>query len=195
LQTGNIVVASQKQPQEIRCVTFSGDGTKFATGCVDGTSRIWSTKDSMPITAPLAQGAPVTGCSFSPNSRWLLTTNGDAGSDLHSEPIVRGWDASTGEPLFALPLRSSPRRELNAPGTLSSAPLELQLACFSKDGHRLHIVLRDGSFTTLSLEADARTSPELLREIVTRSGTRPDGAGGLSTINPENLIRVFRREE
>jgi WD40 repeat protein len=192
LQTSKILAASQKQALAIRCVAFSGDGTQFATGCEDGTGRIWSTANATALTAPLAHGAPVTRCFFSPNSRWLATTSGDARS-VRSEPIVRAWDASTGEPMFDLPLNllEGPNSSKPDPGR----PLRLQLSVFSRDSRRLHLVLSDGLFATLSLNPDARTSGELLREVVLRSGTRPDGAGGLSTVESDGLVRAFRREQ
>ena len=112
-----------------------------------------------------------------------------------SEPTVRGWDASTGEPLFVLPLSVLQRPERNASSSDLSEPLQLQFSFFSMDSRRLHLVLRGGRVASLSLDPDARTSAELLREIVLRSGTQPDGAGGLSTVEPDRLVRVFRREQ
>ena len=195
LQAGKIVAKSQKEQLAIRCVAFSNDGAQFAAGCDDGTTRIWSTEKSVPLTDLLLQGGPVTGCFFSPDSRWLVTTSGDAASGYRTDPMLRGWDASTGEPVFVLPFPHLRRDRPAQSGGLTSAPSELQVAFFGEGSRRLHAVLREGSFATLSLEPDARISPELLREIVIRSGNRPDGAGGLSAVEPESLVRFFRREQ
>jgi WD40 repeat protein len=191
LGTGKVVAASQAQFRQNLCVALSPDRERFATGSLDGTSRIWATTNGAPLTPPLSQGAPVTGCFFSPNSRWLVTASGDVGRGDNPVRIIRGWDAVTGEPLFVLPLSRLPRR---VPTVSADVPAQLQFVCFSRDSRRLHIVLRDGSFASLALEPDARGSPELLRDVITRSGTRPDGTGGLSAVDPEGLMRVFRRD-
>jgi eukaryotic-like serine/threonine-protein kinase len=192
LPMGKVVAASQNQSDAILSVAFSVDCARFATGCADGTARIWSTANAGALTAPLPQGAPATGCSFSPNSRWLLTTTGDARSPLRSPLIVRAWDASTGEPLFGLPLSLL---QASQPGISRPNPLEpvrLQCSFFSADSRRLHLVLGDGLVATLSLEPDARTPSELLREVMLRSGTELDRAGGASTLESDRLVRIYR---
>jgi hypothetical protein len=70
----------------------------------------------------------------------------------------------------------------------------IEFSGFSRDSGLLHFMLRGGMVETLSLEPDARAAPELLREVVIRSGVQPDGTGGLSIVDPDRLTRVFRRE-
>jgi serine/threonine protein kinase/WD40 repeat protein len=195
LSSGNVMAATQRQSQEIICGAFSADITRFATGCADGTSRIWSTRDAAPLTGSLNHGVAVTGCCFSPNSRWLLTTSGDAGSGFESPANICGWDGSTGEPLFVLPLNRLTCPAMESSPTRPPRDSALRLVSFSTDSRDLHVGRRDGLFTTLTLEPDARPAAEILRDIILRSGTRPDGAGGLATAASEDLLRVFRRDQ
>jgi WD40 repeat protein len=193
VSTGKVVAATVKQPQPVVSVAYCSDGLRFATGCHDGTARLWSMSSAAPLTPPLAQGAVVTGCRFSPNSRWLLTTSGDALSSISCESIVRVWDATTGEPLLGLPLNFFERRPADRFDD-SHRPSEIEFSGFSPDSRQLHVMVHGGLFETLSVEPDARAAPELLREIVIRSGVQPDGTGGLSIVDPDRLTRVFRRE-
>jgi WD40 repeat protein/serine/threonine protein kinase len=194
VSTGKAVAATVKHPRPISSVAYSPDGLRFATGCYDGTARLWSASNAASLTPPLAHGAEVTGCSFSPNSRWLLTTSGDALSSIRCESILRVWDATTGEPLFGLPLHSFERppagRFLGDQDRLS----RIELTCFSSDSRLLRFMIHGGLVETLSLEPDARLAPELLREIMIRSGVGPDGSGGLSIVDPDRLTRLIHRE-
>jgi WD40 repeat protein/serine/threonine protein kinase len=184
--TGKIVSSTIEHPLSIASVAYCSDGLRFATGCSDETARLWSVSNAAPLTPPLAHGAAVTACRFSPNSRWLLTTSGDALSSIPCESILRVWDATTGEPLFGLSLNFMERKPADR--------FAIEFSGFSRDSGLLHFMLRGGMVETLSLEPDARAAPELLREVVIRSGVQPDGTGGLSIVDPDRLTRVFRRE-
>jgi serine/threonine protein kinase/WD40 repeat protein len=193
LSTGKVVAATIKHPQPVATVAYCPDGLRFATGCNDKTARIWSMSSAAALTPPLAQGAEVTGCRFSPNSRWLLTTSGDALSSLPCDSIVRVWDTTAGEPLFGLPLNFLERHPAGGFRD-DQRPSQIEFSSFSPDSRQLHVMIHGGLLETLSLEPDARTAPELLREIVIRSGLQLDGAGGLSIVDSERLARFFRRE-
>jgi WD40 repeat protein len=188
ISTGKAHAATIKHPDSIASVASSPDRLRFATGGYDGTARIWSMSTAASLAPPLAHGAPVTGCQFSPDSRWLLTTSGNASSPIRCKSILRVWDATTGEPLFGLPLDSMKR------GPLEVDPSQIELSWFSSDSRLLHFVIHGGLVETLSLAPDARVAPELLREIVIRSGIEPDGAGGVSILHPDSVTRRFRRE-
>jgi WD40 repeat protein/serine/threonine protein kinase len=193
VSTGKIVAATVKHPQQVVSVAYSPDGLRFATGCSDETARIWSVSNATALTPPMAHGAAVTGCTFSPNSRWLLTTSGDALSSISCESILRIWDATTGEPIFGLPLTFLERQ--TAGGVRDDQhPSQIEFSGFSFDSRQLHVMIHAGLLETLSVEPDARAAPELLREIVIRSGVQPDGMGGLSIVDPDRMTRVFRRE-
>jgi WD40 repeat protein len=192
VSSGKAIAATVKHPKPIVRVDYALDGSRFATGCDDGTARIWSASNAAAITPLLSHGAAVTRCTFSPNSRWLLTTSGDLLRDSR-ESIVRIWDATTGEPVFGLPLNVLERQ---AAGEVQDAqrPSQIEFSGFSSDSRLLHFAIHGGLVETLSLEPDARTAPELLREIVIRSGVQPDGAGGLSNVDSERLSQFFHNE-
>jgi serine/threonine protein kinase/WD40 repeat protein len=194
VRTGKVVAATVKHPKPVLSIAYCADGLRFATGCYDGTARIWSMSNAAALIPPLAQGAEVTGCKFSSNSRWLLTTSGDALSSIPSESILRVWDATTGEPLFGLPLSFLDRQPTARFRSDPHRPSQLELICLSSDNRLLHFMIHGGLVDTLSLEPDARGAHDLLREIVIRSGVQPDGTGGLSIVDPDRLTRVFRRQ-
>jgi WD40 repeat protein/serine/threonine protein kinase len=192
--TGKIVAATIKHPQAIASVSVSPDGQRFVTGCHDGTARIWSTSTGAAMSPRLTHGAPVTGCQYSPDSRWLLTTSADALLNNDSDAVLRVWDAKTGEPLFGMPINLFERQSVGPPTGDPHLASQLEFSCFSQDSRELHLLTHGGTVETVSLEPDARTTAELLREIVIRSGVQPDGAGGLSIVDPDHLSRLFRRE-
>ncbi|HEV8070256.1 MAG TPA: serine/threonine-protein kinase [Planctomycetaceae bacterium] len=193
VSTGKIVAATIKHPQPVVSVAYCSDGLRFATGCFDGTARIWSMSGATALTPPLAHGAAVTRCTFSPNSRWLLTTSGDASSSISCESIVRVWDATTDEPLFGLPLNFFERRPAGPFEGDPRRPSQIEFSSFSPDSRQLNVMIHAGLLEALSVEPDSRAAPELLREVVIRAGVQPDGTGGLSIVDSDRLTRVFRR--
>jgi WD40 repeat protein/serine/threonine protein kinase len=75
-------------------VTFSRDGTRFATCGRDRTARVWDTKTGAAVCVCSGHTDDVNWVDFSPDQRLLATA-----SDDHS---VRVWDAATGEQKFQL---------------------------------------------------------------------------------------------
>jgi WD40 repeat protein len=70
-------------------VTFSPDGTLFATGNADGEVRIWQTKDGRKRLSCEGHQSWVWSVAFSPDGKTLAS-----GSNDHT---VKLWDASTGQ--------------------------------------------------------------------------------------------------
>src|SRR5262249_34581689 len=48
-------------------VAFSPDGQTFATGCLDGTARLWETATGRPLGEPLKHAGPVLAVAFGPD--------------------------------------------------------------------------------------------------------------------------------
>jgi WD40 repeat protein/serine/threonine protein kinase len=75
-------------------VTFSRDGSCFATCGRDRTARVWETKTGAPVCVCTGHTDEVNWVDFSPDQHWLATA-----SDDHS---IRIWDATTGKEQFRL---------------------------------------------------------------------------------------------
>ncbi len=101
----------------ISALAFSVDGSRVATGSIDGTARIWDSANGRPITEPLRLSNYVQVVAFSPDGRALAT--GDYNR------LVQLWDAVTGQ-------RSGP--PLRQPGIVWSLG-------FSPDGRTLAVGL------------------------------------------------------
>ena len=135
VQASRVELTLRGHTDMVWAAAYSPDGTRIATGSIDGTARIWDTasgKELLTLQAP-AQGA-VNSVAFSPNGKFLAT-----GSDDGSARI---WDIITGDEL----------RTLN--GHLDAV---LHVA-FSPDGSRLTTASFDGT----SKVWDLTTGNELL---------------------------------
>ncbi len=71
--------------------SFSPDGRRIVTGCLDGNVRIWDTTSGK-LTIPAMKHPNYNGASFSPDGRWVLSRCMDGDNS------VRVWDAATGAP-------------------------------------------------------------------------------------------------
>ncbi|MGH8887758.1 MAG: pentapeptide repeat-containing protein, partial [Egibacteraceae bacterium] len=84
-------VELQTDPGSAPCaaVAFSPDSGLLASGCADGTVRVWDAATGEPVRTLTGHTGPVLGVAFSPDSRWLATASADR--------TVRVWDAARGE--------------------------------------------------------------------------------------------------
>lgn len=82
--------------EQISSLTYSHDGKLLASGDDFGKVRVWNTLDGTLRYHLPELGTPVSGITFSPDSKYLLTSMTNDGSD--GEYPIYIWDASTGEP-------------------------------------------------------------------------------------------------
>jgi WD40 repeat protein/tRNA A-37 threonylcarbamoyl transferase component Bud32 len=75
---------------EVRVVAFSPDGKFIATGCADGTIRIWDTHTSQAKIDLRQHKAPIRALAFSPDSQTLLSGSEDQTAQL--------WHLASGKP-------------------------------------------------------------------------------------------------
>ena len=82
--------------EQISSLTYSHDGKLLASGDDFGKVRVWNTLDGTLRYHLPELGTPVSGITFSPDSKYLLTSMTNDGSE--GEYPIYIWDASTGEP-------------------------------------------------------------------------------------------------
>jgi WD40 repeat protein/serine/threonine protein kinase len=83
-----------KHPDTVLRVAFSPDGTQIATGCRDGTVRIWDTKTSSVLHTLTYESPIIRALAYSPDGRQLAVA--------HHDGVVRVWKAKTGESMATL---------------------------------------------------------------------------------------------
>jgi WD40 repeat protein len=166
----------------ITCMEFSPDGALFVTGHRKGAARIWRVPDARPATSDLVHGAPPSRCVWSADSRFVTTLSDGPLPDRRVETVLRCWDASTGEPVFARVLNRLSGRYRQPVGAIN--PWRIASAFFAPDGRQFHVVTFGGLLASFDLTPDARPLAEVLREVKLRSGAAFDQKGGLSFEGP-----------
>jgi WD40 repeat protein len=79
---------------DVHFVTFSRDGTRFATAGKDRTACVWNANTRERICVCSGHTDEVNSVDFSADQRWLATASDDQ--------TVRVWDAATGKEQFKL---------------------------------------------------------------------------------------------
>jgi eukaryotic-like serine/threonine-protein kinase len=77
-------------PTGILSAAFSPDGQRVATGCLDGSTRIWDVQGGDPIAQLKTHADGVRAVAFSPDGRLLLTVSFDATAQVWK---VDNWSA------------------------------------------------------------------------------------------------------
>jgi len=150
--------------QTVWAVAFSPEGSSLATGCSDGTARLWDTVTSHEVTRmPHGAGALVVfAVAFSPDGSRLATGGGMTGGDN----AAWIWNPATGRKIARMPHRRAVR-------TLA----------FSLDGTRLATASEDYITRIWDLET-GREVVQVLHEgsdkavVLSPDGTRLATAGG-----------------
>jgi WD40 repeat protein len=87
---------SQKQQSlshssDISATAFSPDGSVIASGCSDGTVRLWDGRTGHSLGRWLQHRSSVTGLDFSQDGRWLVTVS--------AEQVVQVFEVASGDAL------------------------------------------------------------------------------------------------
>jgi WD40 repeat protein/tRNA A-37 threonylcarbamoyl transferase component Bud32 len=140
---------------EVRCVAFSQDGARLASGGDDGLVNVWDAARGRLALPVRAHALPVFAVAFSPDGRRLASAAADG--------TVKVWDAVSGREAFTLPGEDGPVRCVafspdgtrlatgsNGPAvrvwdantgrpvlTLSGHTLQVLAVAYSPDGKRL----------------------------------------------------------
>jgi WD40 repeat protein len=70
----------------VRCLAFSPDGRRLATGDAEGAVKLWDVRTGLEVLSLQAHDRAVNGVAFSPDGRLLYT----AGADR----TVKVWDGT-----------------------------------------------------------------------------------------------------
>lgn len=88
-QTGKPLIPPLQHPEMIESATFNHDGSRVATGTIDGVIRIWDGASGTLLRTLEMREGPVDTVRFSPDSR-LIAVSSKRGA-------VHLWNANTGE--------------------------------------------------------------------------------------------------
>ena len=211
-RSGECRTAGEPQDEEgVDSAALSPDGSRIATGGMDGVARVWDARTGEPVTPPLVHtggskyanlSQRVSCVAFSPDGRLLATSSGDGATHV--------WDAATGSPAapsliggdlaaafgpdgrwIATAGSSGAVRVFDArTGIAITPPLDhsnaLTLA-FDSSGTRLRIAGMDGSPDVLDLLPETRSLPELRTLAEVLAARRIDAAGGIVDLTVEEL--------
>jgi WD40 repeat protein len=147
-----------------------------------GAARLWSTKDLTPASPTLEHSSWIQERALDREGRCVVTLDSD--SQLH------GWDAETGESVFACSLdHLESHTPLNKGTARRSA-----LLFFSPDGRLLHLVTTGGLFATIPFEPDGRRFDNLVHDIGIRTGVERDAGGGLKRFQRHELSAIWKKQ-
>jgi eukaryotic-like serine/threonine-protein kinase len=174
------LAATPQTRGSITCLQFSPDGTRFVTAYRDGTARLWKVPDARPATGIFLHGATPSLCSFSDDSRWLVTVSDGPLPDNRLQTLVRGWDVLTGELVFTRVTNRLTGQYSQKPARPPYNPWRIAAAFFAPDRHQFHVLTVGGLFSSLDLNPDDRPIGSVLVEVNLRCGAVFDRMEGLS---------------
>jgi tetratricopeptide (TPR) repeat protein len=119
--TGKPLGNALEHGDRVSSVDFGPDGTKLATGSVDGIGRIWDVATGKPLGDALQHGGEVFAVAFHPDGTKLATASRDRTAQI--------WDVATGTPL----------------GDAIEHGERVRFVAFSADGTKLATASDDGT--------------------------------------------------
>lgn len=138
--------ATIAHPDWIRCITSAANGGRFATGCHDGSVRLFAAKGDTPQSVTLPHGMAVTGTAFIPVSaettRLATVSMDQTGCTLHT---VGDNEA---EVAFTFTVSAA---ETTGPGVKE----QLSTVAVSRRGDLLAAGTADGKIAVFSAKRDA----------------------------------------
>jgi WD40 repeat protein len=154
-------------PEKVVCLAFRGDGKLFASGCYDGTARVWTTATGEPAGPPLRHADSVEWVAFPPDGKFLFT----AGKDGR----LKKWD----------PYQGTLQWEVTAPGPIMDGGL-------SADGRTAVTVVRGRPLHLWdAVTGSPKESPVAhLCGAVQAAGLAPNGQW-LAAAGPDHILRVW----
>jgi WD40 repeat protein len=205
-------------------VAFSPNNTMLATACSDAYDphmyprrygRVWDAHTGEPLTPPLQHSDGVLFCTFTPDSKRVITTSEDGTAQI--------WDVTTGT-MLAVPLRHSSHvygARVTADGSRVLTwgrdgmarmwdvftgdavipPIrvvgQVVRAALSPDGSRVLVGSEAGEVGLWNLLRDDRPVPELASLATLLTGQRLDPLSGPTALDSQELKQMwntFRRK-
>lgn len=97
----------------LNCVDISPDGRCFVTGSNDCTVKIWEYDSADLLHVGTSHAAIITGCKFSADSKYIVTTSADGAIIIWKYPEILEDSKSTSETKRTASSIHSPRNEVS----------------------------------------------------------------------------------
>jgi serine/threonine protein kinase/WD40 repeat protein len=173
LSREGVLLSKTRHPEGVFTVRFDPSGDRVATGCHDGSVRIWDWRAGQQVVPALANGREVLDLAFSSDGRWIFTADPEC---------ARVWEARSGMPLTPpWPLLNSGQK----PGYFAS---RLALA---GEGRRLLVGSRSGYLCLFDLgwllDAPAAdlSADELVQLAEINAGVQAMSSGSMEQLSAE----------
>src|SRR5690606_33721498 len=122
-------------------VAITRNGTSLASGCADGTVRLWAAATGAVVTTLAGHASRVTGVAIAPDGNWLATSS--------SDKTARLWDTAK--------VAAFANLSLDVLRSTTYLPVGMRSAAWSPDGLRLALAGGDGTVHV----SDAKTGATL----------------------------------